>query len=77
MAARARTNAGAPDRGSRWAGVWPINRDAPARYLSKAEGGVSHFNYLRDNTLLTWMHTRLFLGFLLRLPLLILRRLFA
>lgn len=60
-----------------WAGVWPINRDAPVRYLSAAEGGVSHFNYLRDNTLLTWMHTRLFLGFLLRLPLLIVRRLFA
>ena len=60
-----------------WAGVWPINRDAAVRYLSAAEGGVSHFNYLRDNTLLTWMHIRLFLGFLLRLPLLILRRLFA
>ena len=29
---------------------------------------------LRDNTLLTWMHTRLFLGFLWRLPLLVWRR---
>ena len=38
------------------------------RYLSADEGGVSHFRYLRDNTLLTWMHTRLFLGFVLRLP---------
>lgn len=60
-----------------WAGVWPINRDAPVRYLSAAEGGVSHFNYLRDNTLLTWMHTRLFLGFLLRLPMLLVRRLLS
>ncbi|HPK33222.1 MAG TPA: glycosyltransferase family 2 protein, partial [Ottowia sp.] len=34
-----------------------------------------HFNYLRDNTLLTWMHTRLFLGFVVRLPVLLLRRL--
>jgi hypothetical protein len=54
-----------------WAGVFPVNLDAPVRYLSAAEGGVSHFNYLRDNVLLTWMHTRLFLGFVLRLPLLI------
>jgi hypothetical protein len=51
--------------------VFPVNLDAPVRYLSAAEGGVSHFNYLRDNVLLTWMHTRLFLGFVLRLPLLI------
>lgn len=58
-----------------WAGVRPLNIDAPVRYFRADEGGVSHFNYLRDNTLLTWMHTRLFLGFLLRLPLLIWRRL--
>lgn len=58
-----------------WAGVRPINIDAPVRYFRADEGGVSHFNYLRDNTLLTWMHTRLFLGFLMRLPLLIWRRL--
>ena len=58
-----------------WAGVTPVNLDAPVRYLSADEGGVSHFRYLRDNTLLTWMHTRLFLGFLLRLPLLVWRRL--
>ena len=58
-----------------WAGVRPVNLDAPVRYLSAEEGGVSHFKYLRDNVLLTWMHTRLFLGFLLRLPLLLARRL--
>jgi hypothetical protein len=58
-----------------WAGVRPVNLDAPVRYLSAEEGGVSHFKYLRDNLLLTWMHTRLFLGFVLRLPLLIGRRL--
>lgn len=60
-----------------WAGVRPINIDAPVRYLSAEEGGVSHFKYLRDNTLLTWMHTRLFLGFVVRLPSLIWRRLRA
>jgi len=57
-----------------WAGVRPLNRDAPVRYLRPDEGGVSHFRYLRDNTLLTWMHTRLFLGFLLRLPWLLARK---
>jgi len=56
-----------------WAGVRPINIDAPVRYFRADEGGVSHFRYLRDNTLLTWMHTRLFLGFILRLPLLLVR----
>lgn len=57
-----------------WRGVWPVNLDAPVKYLRQEEGGVSHFNYLRDNLLLTWMHTRLMLGFLWRLPLLLLRR---
>jgi glycosyltransferase involved in cell wall biosynthesis len=56
-----------------WAGVRPINLEAPVRYLTAEEGGVSHFKYLRDNVLLTWMHTRLFIGFLLRLPLLLVR----
>lgn len=58
-----------------WRGVKPVNIDAPVRYFSSDEGGVSHFRYLRDNTLLTWMHTRLFFGFALRLPLLALRKL--
>jgi hypothetical protein len=58
-----------------WQGVRPVNLGAPVRYFTAAEGGVSHFRYLRDNTLLTWMHTRLFLGFAARLPLLMLRKL--
>lgn len=58
-----------------WRGVAPVNVDAPVKYLRPEEGGVSHFNYLRDNALLTWMHTRLVLEFLMRLPLLVLRRL--
>ena len=58
-----------------WGGVKPVNVDAPVKYLSAEEGGVSHFNYLRDNVLLTWMHTRLMIGFGLRLPLLLWRRL--
>lgn len=58
-----------------WQGVKPINVSAPVKYLLPEEGGVSHFNYLRDNILLTWMHTRLFFGFLIRLPLLLVRKL--
>ncbi len=56
-----------------WHGVMPVNIDAPVRYFTPDEGGVSHFRYLRDNTLLTWMHSRLLLGFLARLPLLLIR----
>jgi len=58
-----------------WLGVRPLNRPAPVRYFRPDEGGVSHFNYWRDNALLTWMHVRLFLGFVLRLPVLAIRRL--
>lgn len=57
-----------------WRGVRPINLPAPIRYLRPEDGGVSHFNYLRDNILLTWMHVRLMVGFLLRLGPLLLRR---
>ena len=51
-----------------WRGVKPVNIDAPVKYLSADEGGVSHFRYGRDNLLLTWMHSRLMLEFVLRLP---------
>ena len=56
-----------------WRGVPAINVPAPVKYLQAHEGGVSHFNYRRDNLLLTWMHIRLMLGFALRLPLLLTR----
>jgi glycosyltransferase involved in cell wall biosynthesis len=58
-----------------WRGVKPMNLAAPVRYLAAEEGGVSHFRYGRDNLLLTWMHTRLMLEFVLRLPGLLWRRL--
>ena len=57
-----------------WRGVKPLNLDAPVKYLTAAEGGVSHFRYGRDNLLLTWMHLRLMLEFMLRLPGLLWRR---
>ncbi|MCF6250818.1 MAG: glycosyltransferase family 2 protein [Methylococcaceae bacterium] len=51
-----------------WHGVKTINIETPVRYLLEEEGGVSQFRYLRDNILLTWMHIRLFFGFVIRLP---------
>ncbi|MES2658997.1 MAG: glycosyltransferase family 2 protein [Verrucomicrobiota bacterium] len=54
-----------------WRGVPIINLPTPVRYPSAEEGGVSQFRYCRDNTLLTWMHLRLFFGFVARLPLLV------
>lgn len=57
-----------------WLGVKPLNLPARVRYFPADEGGISHFKYLRDNVLLTWMHARLFAGFIVRLPVLIARR---
>jgi glycosyltransferase involved in cell wall biosynthesis len=58
-----------------WRGHPPLNVPAPCRYFTPAEGGVSHFNYYRDNVLLTWMFARLLVGAVLRLPVLLSRRL--
>jgi glycosyltransferase involved in cell wall biosynthesis len=49
-----------------WRGVKLLNRDAPVRYFSNAEGGVSHFRYGRDNLLLAAMHMRLLAAMLLK-----------
>ena len=46
----------------------PVNIDVPVRYLPADQGGVSHFHYVRDNLLLTWMNLRLLCGLLGRLP---------
>lgn len=58
-----------------WQGVPVINVPTAVRYLTAAEGGVTQFRYVRDNALLTWMHARLMIGFMLRLPPLLLRTL--
>ena len=42
-----------------WAGVPTLNLPAACRYLTRADGGVSHFHYLRDNVKLVWLHARL------------------
>lgn len=57
-----------------WRGLVPVNIPAPVRYLRPDEGGVSHFNYVRDNVLLTWMHARLLAEFVVRIPWLLWRK---
>lgn len=54
-----------------WAGVRVTNLPTCVRY---PEDGVSHFRALRDNVLISAMHTRLFLGMLWRAPLLLWRK---
>jgi glycosyltransferase involved in cell wall biosynthesis len=58
-----------------WAGIEAINLPTPVRYFTSAEGGVSHFHYLRDNVTLVLMHARLILEMLiLRWPAVLRRR---
>jgi glycosyltransferase involved in cell wall biosynthesis len=48
-----------------WAGTPTVNLPARCRYLSPAEGGISHFHYVRDNLRMIWLHTRLLAALLL------------
>jgi predicted LPLAT superfamily acyltransferase len=54
-----------------WAGVPIVSVPARIHYPS---GGVSHFRMLRDNARISWMHTRLIAGMLIRAPRLLWRR---
>jgi len=56
----------------KWSGVSVLSVPVRVRYPLD---GVSHFNLLLDNVRISWMHTRLFFGMLLRLPRLLARRL--
>jgi glycosyltransferase involved in cell wall biosynthesis len=42
-----------------WRGMRTVNLPAACRYRSRAEGGVSHFHYVRDNLRMVALHTRL------------------
>jgi len=57
-----------------WDGLEIINVHTPVSYPSD---GVSHFRLVLDNVLISRMHTILFFGMLLRLPMLIARNLRA
>ena len=55
-----------------WAGIQL--RYIPVRVVYP-EGGRSHFHYFGDNVEISWMHTRLIVGMLIRLPMLLGRKL--
>jgi len=55
-----------------WQGSQVHFIDTKVRYI---ENNVSHFNYLRDNISLIYLHVRLMLGMLIRLPKLVFWRL--
>jgi len=50
-----------------WSGCRVTNLPTRVRYLTTAEGGVSHFRMFRDNVWISWGHTRLATLALLRL----------
>lgn len=58
-----------------WKGVPVIHEPTQVRYISKAQGGVSHFRIFADNVLISWMHTRLFVLSLFYGPRILIRRL--
>jgi len=53
-----------------WAGTESLFLPTRVRY---PEDGVSHFRMLRDNLRMAWLHVRLFLGMLRRIPVLLRR----
>lgn len=50
-----------------WRNVPVVNLPTQIRYIPREAGGVSHFRLLRDNALISWMHTRLVFGAVIRL----------
>jgi len=54
-----------------WQGLDVRNVKAKVHY---PEDGISHFQVIRDNLRLSWLHTRLILGMLWRAPKLLVRR---
>jgi glycosyltransferase involved in cell wall biosynthesis len=42
-----------------WNGVKVINAPVPVRYLSAAEGGISHYQTFWDTAQISWTHTKL------------------
>lgn len=54
-----------------WAGTRVVQMRTRVDY---PRDGVSHFRLVRDNLLISWAHTRLFFGMLIRLPLLLQRK---
>lgn len=57
-----------------WQGTPSVKLPAPVKYLSADEGGISHFHYLRDNIRFVFLHTKLILELIVRLPVLLTRK---
>lgn len=55
-----------------WRGLEVVNEPLAVTYPA---GGISHFDVWRDNLRISWMHTRLVFGMLVRLPRLLARKL--
>lgn len=53
-----------------WDGLVVRNVETAVRY---PESGISHFRLLQDNARISWMHTRLIMGMLIRVPRLLCR----
>jgi glycosyltransferase involved in cell wall biosynthesis len=49
-----------------WEDVPVVNLPTRVCYLPREAGGVSHFRIVRDDALISWMHTRLVFGAVLR-----------
>ncbi len=58
-----------------WSGIRAVDVPTPVRYRAAADGGISHFRYLRDNLVLVRAHAALLAGAARRYPSLALRRL--
>ena len=54
-----------------WKGVRFVNLPVKVTY---PVDGISHFRAWRDNLLISWMHTKLFFGMLIRLPFILIRK---
>lgn len=55
-----------------WRGIRPVSLATRVTYPAD---GISHFRAWRDNLAISWLHTRLAVGMLLRLPTLVWRKL--
>lgn len=49
-----------------WMGLPVVNLPTKVHYVSKEEGGVSHFQMFWDNVRISWMHTRMVILSMLR-----------
>jgi glycosyltransferase involved in cell wall biosynthesis len=49
-----------------WQGIPVVNADVRVRYLTSAEGGISHYQTFHDTALISWAHTKLMIELIFR-----------